>query len=151
MSSRSFSSAASRCPPRSNGLGSTRAERTSGRRKRLSSVLVSRTPRGDEDDEDGEGGEDPRFESDEDRRAREDAFAAEHDPEQHDLSAGEEFRQAGDWTADDGKLTADDMSAVQADQEFWIGKRLVAAYADITLEDADAQRVIDAVRRALGR
>ena len=42
-----------------------------------------------------------------------------------------------------GKLTADDMSAVQADQEFWIGKRLVAAYADITLEDADAQRALD--------
>ena len=42
-----------------------------------------------------------------------------------------------------GKLTADDMSAVQADQEFWIGKRLVAAYADITLEDADAQRSLD--------
>ena len=42
-----------------------------------------------------------------------------------------------------GKLTADDMSAVQADQEFWIGKRLVAAYVDITLEDADAQRALD--------
>ncbi|MBM7826263.1 penicillin acylase family protein [Microbacterium aurum] len=42
-----------------------------------------------------------------------------------------------------GKLTADDMSAVQTDQEFWIGKRLVAAYADITLEDADAQRALD--------
>lgn len=42
-----------------------------------------------------------------------------------------------------GKLTADDMSRIQADQEFWLGKRLVAAYADITLEDADAQRALD--------
>lgn len=28
-------------------------------------------------------------------------FAREHDPAKHDTSAGEEFRQAGDWTADE--------------------------------------------------
>ena len=28
-------------------------------------------------------------------------FAREHDPEQHDVAAGEEFRQEGDWTADE--------------------------------------------------
>lgn len=42
-----------------------------------------------------------------------------------------------------GELTADDMSAIQADQEFWLGKRLIAAYADITLDDPTAQRGLD--------
>jgi hypothetical protein len=28
-------------------------------------------------------------------------FAREHDPEQHDVAAGEDFRQEGDWTADE--------------------------------------------------
>lgn len=83
----------------------------------------------DEDDEDGEGGEDPRFESDEDRQAREDAFAAEHDPEQHDLSAGEEFRQAGDWTAEDGKLTADD--DVSGDGEGGVDGRRLSSVEEI--------------------
>ena len=84
---------------------------------------------GDEDDEDGAGGEDPRFESDEDRQAREDAFAAEHDPEQHDLSAGEEFRQAGDWTAEDGKLTADDV--VSGDGEGGVDGRRLSSVEEI--------------------
>ena len=83
----------------------------------------------DEDDEDGAGGEDPRFESDEDRQAREDAFAAEHDPEQHDLSAGEEFRQAGDWTAEDGKLTADDV--VSGDGEGGVDGRRLSSVEEI--------------------
>ena len=83
----------------------------------------------DEDDEDGAGGEDPRFESDEDRQAREDAFAAEHDPEQHDLSAGEEFRQAGDWTAEDGKLTADDV--VSGDGEGGVDGRRLSSVDEI--------------------
>lgn len=83
----------------------------------------------DGDDEDGEGGEDPRFESDEDRQAREDAFAAEHDPEQHDLSAGEEFRQAGDWTAEDGKLTADDV--VSGDGEGGVDGRRLSSVDEI--------------------
>ena len=28
----------------------------------------------------------------------------EHDPAQHDVAAGEEFRQRGDWTVEDGHL-----------------------------------------------
>jgi len=43
----------------------------------------------------------------------------------------------------EGKLTADDMSAIQADQQSWIGKRLIMAYADVTLDDAEAQRAVD--------
>lgn len=39
-------------------------------------------------------------------------------------------------TAAARKLTADDMTAIQADQEFWMGKRLAAAYADIELDAA---------------
>lgn len=35
------------------------------------------------------------------RREAEEAFAREHDPADHDLEAGEEFRQRGDWTADE--------------------------------------------------
>jgi hypothetical protein len=35
------------------------------------------------------------------RREREEAFAREHDPSDHDVAAGEEFRQRGDWTADE--------------------------------------------------
>lgn len=42
-----------------------------------------------------------------------------------------------------GKVTADDMSAIQADQEFWMGKRLTAAYAGVTLDDEKAQRALD--------
>ncbi|MBM6545038.1 hypothetical protein JNO54_02640 [Janibacter sp. YIM B02568] len=74
-----------------------------------------------DDDED-----DPRVETDEEKRAREEAFAAEHDPEQHDLSKGEEFRQAGDWTAEDGKLTEDDVadSAAGSDEQGVDGRRL---------------------------
>lgn len=59
----------------------------------------------------GSGGEDPRVESDEERQAREEAFAAEHDPDDHDVSAGEEFRQPGDWTAETGQLTPDDVAS----------------------------------------
>lgn len=46
-------------------------------------------------------------------------------------------------TAAAKKLTADDMSAIQADQEFWMGTRLAVAYAGIEVDDA-------ATRRALG-
>ena len=49
-------------------------------------------PRGDEADPAREEAE---------RREREEAFAREHDPADHDLEAGEEFRQRGDWTADE--------------------------------------------------
>ena len=40
-------------------------------------------------------------ETEEDRARREEEFAREHDPEKHDVAAGEEFRQPGDWTADE--------------------------------------------------
>jgi hypothetical protein len=36
-----------------------------------------------------------------DTRASAEESAAEHDPEKHDVDAGEEFRQRGDWTAED--------------------------------------------------
>lgn len=42
-----------------------------------------------------------------------------------------------------GKVSADDMTAIQADQEFWLGKRLIGAYADVTLGDENAQRALD--------
>ena len=37
----------------------------------------------------------------EERRKSADEFAREHDPANHDISAGEESRQEGDWTADE--------------------------------------------------
>jgi hypothetical protein len=37
----------------------------------------------------------------EQRQKSAEEFAREHDPAKHDVSAGEEFRQAGDWTADE--------------------------------------------------
>lgn len=37
----------------------------------------------------------------EDRARREEEFAREHDPATHDVAAGEEFRQPGDWTAEE--------------------------------------------------
>lgn len=43
----------------------------------------------------------------------------------------------------DGTVDADDMSAIQADRQFWLGKRLIGAYADITLDDPQAQRALD--------
>ena len=40
-----------------------------------------------------------RREEEEERARREEEFAREHDPSTHDVEAGEEFRQRGDWTA----------------------------------------------------
>lgn len=45
-------------------------------------------------------------------------------------------------TAATKKLTADDMTAIQADQEFWMGKRLAAAYAEIDVDDAGTRRAL---------
>ncbi len=42
-----------------------------------------------------------------------------------------------------GKLTSDDMTRIQADSEFWMGKRLTGVYADVTLGDEKAQRALD--------
>lgn len=43
----------------------------------------------------------------------------------------------------EGPLTADVMTEIQADQEFWMGKRLAAAYADVAVDDAQVQRAVD--------
>lgn len=45
-------------------------------------------------------------------------------------------------TAAAKKLTADDMSEIQADQEFWMGKRLAVAYADIQVAGAGPRRAL---------
>lgn len=45
-------------------------------------------------------------------------------------------------TAAAKKLTADDMTAIQADQEFWMGMRLGVAYADVEVEDAATRRAL---------
>ena len=48
------------------------------------------------------GGADPRDGDDEEeRRESAEKFSQEHDPANHDISAGEESRQEGDWTADE--------------------------------------------------
>ena len=48
-----------------------------------------------QDDVGAEAGEE------EERARREEEFAREHDPSTHDVEAGEEFRQPGDWTAEE--------------------------------------------------
>ena len=52
-------------------------------------------------DESVRGSEEDGQASDEERQKTAEEFAREHDPEKHDVAAGEEFRQEGDWTADD--------------------------------------------------
>ena len=52
-------------------------------------------------DENVRGSEEDGQASDEERQKTAEEFAREHDPEKHDVAAGEEFRQEGDWTADD--------------------------------------------------
>src|SRR6476659_6814229 len=52
-------------------------------------------------DEHDRGSEEDDQASDEERQKTAEEFAREHDPEKHDVAAGEEFRQEGDWTADD--------------------------------------------------
>lgn len=51
---------------------------------------------------DSEPEKDPEQEAreEEERKRAAEEFAAEHDPAKHDLNAGEDFRQRGDWTAD---------------------------------------------------
>ena len=53
------------------------------------------------DDEAGDRPDNDLVEDEETRREREESFAAEHDPAEHDVDAGEEFRQRGDWAAGD--------------------------------------------------
>lgn len=45
-------------------------------------------------------------------------------------------------TAAAGKLTADDMTAIQADTEFWMGKRLAVTFADIAVERDGPRRAL---------
>ena len=59
-------------------------------------------PAGSEEDTDQDDAPgDDREESEEETRRRQEEFAREHDPADHDVEAGEEFRQPGDWTADE--------------------------------------------------
>lgn len=51
----------------------------------------------DEAGEDEEAGDEAQVE----RKESAEEFAAQHDPADHDVAAGEEFRQPGDWVADD--------------------------------------------------
>jgi len=71
-------------------------------------TTIDRADADREDDDAGSDvdntGSDAVEESDEDRRRREEEFAQEHDPAQHDVAAGEELRQRGDWTAEDGHI-----------------------------------------------
>lgn len=53
-----------------------------------------------QDDEDDEGDEGDEGDEEERRRSAEE-FAREHDPETHDIDAGADLRQRGDWTADE--------------------------------------------------
>jgi penicillin amidase len=46
-------------------------------------------------------------------------------------------------TAAGKKLTADDMSSIQADDDFWMGRRLIAAYADIEVDGEDVRAALD--------
>lgn len=77
-------------------------------------ATVTRADAPDPDDTDAAGDEpgaaqahrptedDERDEQSEaEREQRLEEFAQEHDPEKHDIAAGEEFRQRGDWTADE--------------------------------------------------
>ena len=52
-------------------------------------------------DEGRQATDEERQATDEERQETDEEFAREHDPEQHDVTAGEEFRQDGDWTADE--------------------------------------------------
>jgi hypothetical protein len=56
-------------------------------------------PEPSEDDETSLRDDDEAASEEQQKSAEE--FAREHDPAKHDVSAGDEFRQSGDWTADD--------------------------------------------------
>ena len=46
-------------------------------------------------------------------------------------------------TAASKDLTADDMTAIQADDDFWMGRRLIAAYADVEASSGGTQGALD--------
>ena len=60
----------------------------------------------DDSDEEDEDPDDEDPEDEEERRRRDEEFAKEHDPKDHDVEAGSEFRQRGDWTADESGAEA---------------------------------------------
>ncbi len=45
-----------------------------------------------------------------------------------------------------GPLTVDDMRDIQADDEFWMGRRLVAVYEHVTTGDADTDAALELLR-----
>ena len=45
-----------------------------------------------------------------------------------------------------GALTIDDMRDIQADDEFWMGRRLETAYQDVSTGDADTDAALDLLR-----
>jgi len=53
----------------------------------------------DDQTDDAEAADDEQSEAERQKSAEE--FAAQHDPDKHDVDAGEEFRQPGDWVADE--------------------------------------------------
>lgn len=71
-----------------------------------SSQRASERPTAD-DDETG-ASDQGDVEDEADRKRREEEFAREHDPANHDVAAGEEFRQRGDIISDDGRAKAVD-------------------------------------------
>ncbi|MGO0577875.1 sunset domain-containing protein [Ornithinimicrobium panacihumi] len=56
----------------------------------------------DPDEGDAQRDADEQAEAEEEARQRAEEFAREHDPANHDIAAGADFRQPGDWTAEDG-------------------------------------------------
>ncbi len=69
---------------------------------------------GDDRDSGDDAGDDQKV-SAEEKKASADEFAKEHDPAKHDIGAGEEARQRGDWTADepDGRVWDDEGNLVE--------------------------------------
>lgn len=57
--------------------------------------------RSDDEGRDDEGHDDADERDDEEQRQAAEEFAKEHDPADHDIEAGSDFRQRGDWTADE--------------------------------------------------
>jgi len=70
-----------------------------------------------EHSDDSDSTQDSDEDSDEERQKSAEEFAAEHDPANHDVAAGEEFRQPGDWTADEagGPQVFDDEGTLVAE------------------------------------
>lgn len=81
-------------------VGSAGAATSGGADATVTRVDADDPDEQDDTEDDGEDHAEDDAEAEADRQRRLEEFAHEHDPEKHDLSAGEEFRQRGDWTAD---------------------------------------------------